>query len=163
MKKLLKFAYVFAVVLLSAYLSSVFSRYGTRGWYQLLDKPDIVPPDFVFPIIWTLIYALIIAATFIMLSYSKSWRHNLANDLFLAQSFLQILWCYAFFAHGYLALGMVIIIMLFIAVLKMTQLYYQLNQLAGYLLVPYCLWLMFAAALNGIYIWEYGMNAVIGR
>lgn len=158
MKKIFKFAYVLLVVLLTAYLSSIFSRYGTSGWYQTLPKPDITPPDYVFSIVWALLYALIIAATFIMLNHSPSLLHNWAHDLFLAQCFLQILWCYTFFAHGYLALGMVIIIMLDVAVIKMVHLYYKLNHISAYLLVPYLLWVLFASILNGAYVWMYGVN-----
>ncbi len=158
MKKIFKFVYVFAVVLLTAYLSSIFSRYGTSGWYQTLPKPMITPPDYVFSIVWALLYALIIAATYMMLERSPSMLHNLAHDLFLAQSFLQILWCFTFFAHGYLALGLGVIIILDITVIKMAHLYYKLHHISGYLLIPYILWVLFATVLNGAYVWMYGMN-----
>lgn len=158
MVKSLKFGYVLVVVLLTAYLSSIFSRYGTSGWYQTLPKPDITPPDYVFPIVWTLLYALIIAATYIMITNSQTLRRNLANDLFLAQSFLQILWCFTFFAHGYLALGLVVIVLLDIAVIKMTQLYFKINNLAGWLVTPYCFWALFATMLNVAYVWMHGLS-----
>ena len=91
MKKIFKFIYILAAVLLTAYLSSIFSRYGTQGWYQILPKPAIVPPDFVFPIVWAILYALIIWASYIALTRENSMLHSLANDLFLTQCFLQIL------------------------------------------------------------------------
>lgn len=158
MKKIFKFIYILATILLTAYLSSVFSRYGTDGWYQMLQKPAIVPPDFVFSIVWAVLYALLILASYLALSRTESLLHNPTNDLFLAQCFLQILWCFAFFAQGQLAFGLGIIILLDVAVIKMTLLYHKLNRLSAYLLIPYCLWMLFASVLNIVYVWMYGTS-----
>lgn len=158
MKKIFKFIYILAAVLLTAYLSSVYSRYGTSGWYQKFDKPDIVPPDAVFSIVWAVLYALIIWASYIALTKENSLLHSMANDLFLAQCFLQILWCFVFFAQGYLAFGLAVIILLDLAVFKMTHLYYKLNHTSGYLLIPYCLWVAFATVLNAAYVWMHGVS-----
>lgn len=156
MKKIFKFIYVLAAVLFTAYLSSIFSSYGTNGWYQILPKPIITPPDYVFSIIWTLLYALLILASYGALNKAESLIHNMANDLFLSQCFLQILWCFIFFAQGQLAFGLAVIILLDIAVLKMTHLYYKLNKSSAYLLMPYCLWVLFATTLNVFYVCMYG-------
>lgn len=161
MKKIFKFIYILATVLLTAYLSSIFSRYGTNGWYQTLPQPAITPPDYVFPIAWTVLYALLIWASYSALNRTDSLVHSRANDLFIAQCFLQILWCFVFFAHGQLAWGLGIIILLDIAVLKMTHLYYKLNHWAAYILAPYCLWMLFATILNIAYVWMHGISAKI--
>lgn len=156
MKKIFKFIYILSVVLLTAYLSSVFSRYGTKGWYQTLPKPDITPPDHIFSIVWSLLYALLIWASYIALNRSESLLHNSANDLFLAQCFLQILWCFVFFAQGYFAFGLAIIILLDLTIFKMAHLYYKLNRLSAYLLAPYCLWVVFATIINAAYVRMHG-------
>lgn len=158
MLKVFKFIYITLAVILTAYLSSIFSRYGTQGWYQNLPKPAIVPPDFVFSVIWALLYALIIWASYLALTKEESLLHSMANDLFLAQCFLQILWCFVFFAHAQLAFGLGIIILLDIAVFRMTYLYHKLSHLAGYLLLPYCLWISFASIINVVYVWENGLS-----
>ena len=158
MKKIFKFIYITATVLLTGYLSSVFSRYGTNGWYQTLPKPEITPPDYIFSIVWGGLYALIIWATYVALSRSESLLHSWANDLFLAQCFLQILWCFVFFAQGQLAAGLAVIILLDLAVFKMTHLYYKLSKLAAVLVLPYCLWVSFATILNIMYVWMYGTS-----
>lgn len=158
MKNIFKFVYITAVVLLTAYLSSVFSRYGTQEWYQTLPKPIIVPPDYIFSIVWTLLYALLIIATYTALNKSQTLLHNNANDLFLAQAFLQILWCFVFFAQGYLAFGLAIILILDLAIFKMTHLYYKLNKLSAYMLFPLCAWISFATVINLVYVWLYGLK-----
>lgn len=161
MKKIFTFIYILAAVLLTAYLSSIFSRYGTSGWYQMLPKPIITPPDYVFSIVWTLLYALLVWASYIALNKTESLIHNMANDLFLVQCFLQILWCFVFFAHGHLAFGLATIILLDITVFKMAHLYYKLNRWSFYILIPYCLWILFATVLNIAYVWMHGISIKI--
>ena len=66
-----------------------------------------------------------------------------------------------YFAQGYLAFGLAVIILLDIAVFKMAQLYYKLNHATGYLLIPYCLWVVFATFINFAYVWMHGISVQI--
>ena len=67
MKKMLRFVYILIVVMLTAYISSMFTHEGTSTWYQTLKKPAIVPPDIVFSIVWSIIYVLMILSVFMIL------------------------------------------------------------------------------------------------
>lgn len=158
MKKMLRFVYILIVVMLTAYISSMFTHEGTSTWYQTLKKPAIVPPDVVFSIVWSIIYVLMILSVFMIFNTISAEKLNLANDLFLAQCFLQILWCLSFFSLGYLGFAMAIIVLLVVTVGKMAHFYYQIHKISAFLLLPYLGWLIFAGAINGIYVWEYGMN-----
>ena len=90
MLKVFKFIYITLAVILTAYLSSIFSRYGTQGWYQNLPKPVIVPPDFVFSVIWALLYALIIWASYLALTKEESLLHSMPNAFLMVIPYSRI-------------------------------------------------------------------------
>ncbi len=157
MTNLFKLFYVTAAVLLTAYISSVFTFSGINSWYQTFPKPAFVPPDKFFSIAWSLIYALLIAASFIALVKADSMHKNRVNNLFLMQLVLQIAWCYSFFAVGWLGLGLLIIILLDIVVYKMISVYQAVHKWSSWLLYPYYWWLIFATFLNATYVAEGGL------
>lgn len=160
MKKRFKFFYVTAAVLLTAYICSALTHIGINGWYDNFEKPELTPPDMVFPIIWTIIYALLILASFIALRDGDSVSKNKANNLFITQLALQILWCFSFFAQGQLALAMAVIILLDITVYKMITVFLKIRKLSGWLLYPYYWWLIFATFLNAVFMSSFGLVVV---
>lgn len=160
MKKGFKFFYVTAAVLLTAYICSALTHIGLNGWYNGFDKPPLTPPNLVFPIAWSVIYVLLVLASFIALRDGDSAQRNKANNLFITQLALQILWCFAFFAQGQLALAMAIIILLDITVYKMITVFLKIRKLSGWLLYPYYWWLVFATFLNAVFISSFGLIVV---
>lgn len=152
MKKGFKFFYVTAAVLLTAYICSFLTRMGPEGWYNQVTRPEFTPPAAVFGIVWSIIYVLLVVSSYLALRDADSAARNQANNLFLAQLALQILWCFAFFAEGQTGLGMLLIILLDIVVYKMIAVFLQIRKLAGWLLYPYYWWLVFATFLNAVYI-----------
>lgn len=160
MRQGFKFFYVTVAVLLTGYISSLLTHIGIDGWYNNFDRPMLTPPNYVFPIAWSIIYILLIVSSFIALRDADSVLRNKVNNLFLAQLALQIIWCFAFFAQGQLALGMAVILLLDIVVYKMIVTYGRIKKLAGWLLYPYYWWLIFATFLNAIYISSFGLIVV---
>lgn len=160
MKKIFKIFYSAVAVLLTAYICSQFTYSGISSWYDDLPKPPLTPPNIVFPIMWSIIYGLLIFATSIVLIKSDSKERSQANNLFIVQLILQIVWCYIFFAQGYLGLGLLVIILLDIAVFKQTVVYSHTSQLASKLLYPYYWWLMFATFLNAMFVYYFGLIIV---
>ena len=73
MTKILKFFYVAAMVLLTGYVSSALTDIGLETWYNGLDKPYLTPPNAVFPVMWTILYALMIIAVFVR------WTENMTK------------------------------------------------------------------------------------
>lgn len=160
MKTWFKFFYAAAAVLLTAYICSVLTQTGIRGWYHAFPRPRLTPPDIVFPIAWSVIYALLIISTFIVLRDAKDALRDRANNLFILQLVLQILWCAAFFVEGYLGLGLAVIILLDIAVFKMIMTFGRINRLAAWLVYPYYWWLLFATFLNASFVYVGGLVIV---
>jgi translocator protein len=130
---------------LSGWLSN--SGYGNT-WFDGLAKPFFMPPGWVFGMVWPILYALLGVALAMILAEPPTDRRRNALILFFAQLVLNFAWSPLFFAaHAIrLALG-VIVVMVGLAALAAGQ-FRRIRPLAGILMLPYLLWLCFAAALN---------------
>ena len=161
MKQGFKFIYSFSATMLTAYICSIFTQSGIKEWYDGIEKPFLTPPNIVFPMAWSILYVLIMISTFMVLRDSDSFNRKKANNLFIIQLFLQILWCFTFFAQGHLALGLGVIILLDISVFKMITIYAKVNKTASYMLYPYYWWLIFATFLNFNFVYKLGLIIVL--
>lgn len=157
LKKGFKFLYVVISVWLTAYICSIFTQTGLSGWYNSFNKPELTPPNQVFPVIWTIIYILLILSTCIVLRDADSKHRNKINNMFITQLALQILWCFTFFAEGQLGLGLIIILLLDIVAFKTISEFMKVKHFAGLLLYPYYWWLIFATFLNITFVISGGM------
>ena len=160
MKQGFKFFYSFFSVMLTAYICSLFTDIGIKQWYNGVEKPFLTPPNVVFPIAWSILYVLIAVSTFMVLREADSYNRKKANNIFIIQLFLQILWCFTFFVQGHLGLGLAIIVLLDFSVFKMISLYAKVNKTASYMLYPYYWWLIFATFLNFNFVYNLGLIIV---
>lgn len=121
-------------------------------WYEQLNKPDWNPPDWMFAPVWTLLY------TFMAIAVWRIWRklgfRNGKAELgvFFVQLLLNGLWPQIFFVVQDPGLAFVEIILLLIAIIVTTVLFFRTDNTAGWLMMPYMLWVAFATVLNGT-IW----------
>lgn len=115
------------------------------SWYEGLNKPGFTPPNWAFPVAWTIIYLLLAWAGY-RLSLIPGSQTVLA--LWAAQIALNTLWTPVFFgAHQVLA-AMVILLVLWLVVAVMVFMALRLDVITGLILFPYLAWLCVAAALN---------------
>lgn len=133
-----------ALVVLTAVVGNVFTSMG-RDWYQNLNLPTQWVPDFVFPIMWSVIYTLI-ALAIVYLIYNDEVTSTLFW-LFALNACLNVLWCLAFFALQSTIWGQVIIIC------NLTLGIFLVLEIASIFPVAkvlwiYPLWLMVATSLN---------------
>jgi tryptophan-rich sensory protein len=123
-------------------------------WYPTLTKPFFTPPDWVFAPVWTILYAVMGVAAVLV------WRADRADPaavrtalgLFGAQLVLNGGWSLAFFWARSPAWGLLVIGALWGTLAWTTERFFRIRPVAGGLLVPYLLWVSYAAALNGA-IW----------
>ena len=87
MEKLKKFLYSAAAVGLAWWINGWFTSYGIFNWYAQFEKPTITPPDLAFPIIWSILYVLMIAAFYMILLKQTGVRDDGSI------SFLSANWC----------------------------------------------------------------------
>lgn len=130
---------------LSGWLSN--SGYG-NAWFDGLTKPAFMPPGWAFGVVWPILYALLGFALALIMAEPPTDKRKKALIIFFAQLALNFAWSPIFFAAHAIqpALG-VIVVMAGLAALAAGQ-FRRIRPLAGYLMLPYLLWLCFAAALN---------------
>ena len=122
-------------------------------WYTTIQRPGFSPPNWVFSPVWIILYVLIaLAGWFIWLQKSSSVR-SWALGVWIVQSFVNVLWCFVFFGFHSILGGLINLIVLDVLVLFLLYLCVRCSWVAFWLLVPYCLWILFATALNiGFYV-----------
>ena len=148
MQNTAKLVYTLIVVFITAFLCSYLNKYGMENFYYALMFPPLVPPSFVFPIAWTLIYSLMIVSFFIVSVKSTPEEFKNCNFWFLGQLLLHVLWTYSFFYAGAIGIGAIILLLLCYNVYKMIKEFYGVDKFAAYLQYPYALWVLFATYMN---------------
>lgn len=134
---------VFLLTCAAAGTAGVLFRPGV--WYRNLDKPDWTPPNWMFPVIWAVLYVLIaLAATRI----SELPDNDLALSLWGLQITINTLWSGVFFGLRRMLAGAVIIAALWVTVLATTVLFWGHDVIAALMMVPYLIWGTYALALN---------------
>lgn len=129
------------------------ARFRPGLWYQSLRKPPGLPPPWVFPVVWTLLYILMaLAAAMIWLSPAAPIR-SAALLLYALQLVANAAWSWIFFGRRRMLMAWLDLSLLFALVLIDTILFFQIDHLAGILLLPYLLWLCVAFYLNGTVWW----------
>ena len=117
------------------------------AFYDGLVKPVFAPPGWIFPIAWTLLYAAMATAAWFMLKAQGRDRFILLG-LYVAQLAVNLLWPWLFFVQQSLGLAFFWLLLLWMLAAIMLHQFFRESKIAGWLLVPYQLWLTFAAVLN---------------
>ena len=131
---------------LSGWLSN--SGYG-NAWFDALQKPSFMPPGWLFGVVWPILYALLGVALAMTLAEPPSPRRSTALLLFFVQLVLNFAWSPIFFAAHDIRLAKVLIFAMAAIAAAAGGQFTRLRPIAGVLMVPYILWLVFAATLNG--------------
>lgn len=129
-------------------LSSLFQTEALQEWYPMLIKSPLTPPALAFPIAWSLLYVCV-GISGGLTATSHSSVHRRALRLWAAQLGFNFAWSLLFFTFRNPLLGMLDIVMLDVLVLLYLHLTLRHIRPAGWLFVPYLLWLLFATYLNG--------------
>ena len=116
-------------------------------WYNSLIKPPFAPSDYIFAPVWTILYFTILIS-FILYFFKKQEHKNLGYTYFFIQLILNFLWTPSFFYLKNIVLAFVVIIFLDIFVFLTIKKFYLVSKVAGLILLPYFLWILFATYLN---------------
>ena len=137
----ISFAYIFILGFLGSSKNMAF--------YDSLIKPQLTPPNWVFPVVWTILFALIGLAGYYAWNHFKSDLYRkIFAILYAANGILVYLWSYVFFGQNdingalYVILGMIVLIEFMILTA------FKINHKTAYLLLPYFIWVLFATYLN---------------
>jgi benzodiazapine receptor len=119
------------------------------GWYSTLVKPPYNPPAWLFAPVWSALYVLIaIAAYLVWQRRDNSTNYLTARAVYIIQLLLNFSWSIVFFGFHSIIGGLLIIILLWMMILLTIRWFGKFSKATGWLLLPYFLWVSFAAILN---------------
>lgn len=122
--------------------------------FQALIKPPLAPPGWLFPVVWTILYALMGYSSYlIQTSDADTETKSDALMLYTYQLIVNFLWPIFFFNFGWYLFSFVWLIVLWTLVLLMIRSFSKISKTAAYLNIPYLIWLTFAAYLNAGIWW----------
>ena len=134
-------------------IGAIFTTPAIPTWYAALEKPAFTPPNAVFMPVWLTLYALMGIALYLI------WRQGLQTEgvkpafiIFWVQLVLNILWSALFFGLKSPLVGVIVILLLWLAVLLTIIKFFKVSRIAGGLLIPYIVWLSIASYLN-VMVW----------
>ena len=111
-------------------------------------KPPLSPPGIVFPIVWSILFALMgVGAARIYLSPASNARSR-ALGIFLLQLAFNFFWSIIFFNLQNFGLALLWLAVLWVLILWMIKRFHKIDPLSAWLQIPYLLWVTFAAYLN---------------
>ena len=130
------------------------ARYMPGPWYQSLAKPSWTPPDWLFPIAWTVLYFMIAIAGW------KVWQAEgvgAALIVWLIGLVLNAAWSYLMFGRHEIGLALIDVSAMWISLVAFIWLSWDVDRNAAYLFMPYLVWVSFATALNAA-VWRMNPN-----
>lgn len=126
-------------------MSALFS--GNMSSYSILTQPAFSPPGFIFPVVWTILYILMGASSYIVY-FSNSSNKSKALLLYCIQLFFNFCWSIIFFGLDLFLFAFIWLIALIFIIIIMIRQFLIVNPLSAYLQIPYLIWCIFAAYLN---------------
>ena len=116
--------------------------------FSAMKQPPLSPPGWLFPIVWTILYTFMGIASYLVATADKTYRARTALTVYGVQLFFNFLWSIVFFNLGAYWFAFVWLLILWVLIIITTVLFYGISKPAGYLMIPYLVWVTFAAYLN---------------
>lgn len=136
-------------VLLLGIVSGAIAGSGSADpWYAALVKPAGTPPDWLFPVAWTILYVLLGLALSMILVARRAVGRGPAIALFVVQFVLNLAWSPLFFALHRIDLALATILLMIVTTIGTVLAFARVRRRAAALMLPYLLWICFAAWLN---------------
>lgn len=134
------------VCLGAGWLGSLLTRPALMTWYEGLSKPNWTPPNWLFAPVWTILYVAMAVAAWLV--WRRSGLAAVPMQLFLLQLLLNVAWSAVFFRFHAPGLAFLEIVALWCAILLTAIAFGRTAPVAGWLMIPYLVWVSYATALN---------------
>lgn len=148
----LKLLAAIAVCQMAGIIGTFFTTPAITTWYATIVRPSIAPPNWVFAPVWTTLFTLMGIAAFLV--WNKGLHRKdvrIALWIFGGQLVLNTLWSIIFFGMQNPGGALIEITVLWLAILASIIAFHKISKPAAYLLIPYILWVSFAAYLNYLF------------
>lgn len=150
MKSKLK-SYIIGIIipLLIGGLSALFTS-GSMDIYSSIKTPPLAPPSVLFPIVWTVLFLLMGISSAMVYNTETSPLPQRKSSLYTyaLSLFFNFFWSIIFFGGRAYLFAFIWLVILWLLIFKTIQKYLKINPLAGYLQIPYLIWVTFAGYLN---------------
>ena len=123
-------------------------------WYSTLNRSTLTPPNYVFPIAWTILYGIIGTCGWLIWRESSFPKVSVIKTLYVTQLILNWSWTPLFFHYHLTALSLIVLVAMDILVGALICLAYPKGRAVSLLMIPYLSWILFASYLN-FYMWWY--------
>ncbi|MBP3315983.1 MAG: tryptophan-rich sensory protein [Alphaproteobacteria bacterium] len=144
----------FIIAMLISFIPGIFGvmftpNHGSDAWFNALNKSVLTPDGWVFSVAWTILYALLGWALYLIISNEKTRLSKArAYWLFFAQMVLNFAWTYLYFGLHLVGVALFVLIALIVIAIWMAGVFKPISKLASYLVWPYIIWMLFATYLN---------------
>ncbi|HMK07257.1 MAG TPA: TspO/MBR family protein [Flavobacterium sp.] len=155
MNRIFRILTVVVTCLAVGYFTGLLTKSSIETWYPTLIKPSFNPPNWVFAPVWSTLFMMMgIAAGLVWnrIEHDKD-AVQAALKFFIIQLALNALWSILFFGLRNPLLAFAEIIVLWLMIYETYLKFSKINKVAGYLFIPYLLWVTFAMVLNGSIWW----------
>lgn len=119
--------------------------------YSTLRLPDFAPPSWLFGVVWPILYLLLGIAASLVCTSSAGLTRQRALGFHYAQLAVNLLWVFVFFQMRDYTMSAVLILLLITLIICTMSLFFKVRKSAGWLMLPYLLWILYATVLT-IYI-----------
>jgi len=133
---------------LAGVIGSLFTASSIPTWYAALNKPSFNPPNWIFAPVWIFLYILMGISFYLIWRKSDIPNFGLLMSVFIFQLVLNAFWTIIFFGLKSPLYAFIEIVVLWVSILYCIITFYRVSKTASVLLIPYLLWVSFAAVLN---------------
>ena len=117
--------------------------------FEALNQPPLSPPSWLFPVVWTILFILMGIASYLVYNARQPQRQvRAALGVYGVQLAFNFCWTLIFFNLSLYLFAFIWLVLLWLLILLTLIRFYRLSKTAGYLLLPYLLWVTFAGYLN---------------
>ena len=134
-------------------VASIASQFKPGAWYLEIDKPTWTPPGWVFGPVWGMLYLGMGTAAWLIWRRRSEAKVTLPLGFYIAQLIANGAWSWLFFGRQLIGAALIDLLLLVLLVAITSVAFFKLSRLAGILMIPYLLWICFAALLN-FTIWK---------
>ena len=122
---------------------------GSMKDFEALKQPPLSPPSWLFPVVWTFLFALMGIASYIVLEAPvKTEEKKRAFKVYFLQLAFNFFWSIIFFSFGAYEIAFAWLLVLLALIVITAVRFYRINKIAGLVMLPYILWVSFAGYLN---------------
>jgi len=148
LREILKLVASVILCQIAGFLGSLFTTPAIPTWYATLRRPFFTPPNWIFSPVWICLFILMGISLFFVWRRTDHPKFKIAFIFFFVQLILNILWSIVFFGLRSPLIGLVDIVLLWIAILFTIFNFLKVSKFSGVLLLPYLVWVSFATLLN---------------